>query len=291
MVTRTRGSRLNGSLLIAIGLGLLASHKGTAAEVCRYAGTTDYGGHVSVATHVAETHGISRIDVTATFVSSTMYWLGVRYLLEEVSTWRGSQLENVAANSRYLIGGHVVRQVWDDFQRGSDGLQAYRVQAKTLADFRRRHPGFLNHWDPATFGQSWLGDYPAAAPERRVDLDLKSAPLPAELRSPLAFAFYWVRWLHGSQDVPVFLPGFKAERLVEVPVESTGSALGTLWRASLHYAGLRDSPPSRAAALISSDRHLLEISFELYTTRGSGRGAITQEGCEGTPVVPTGWSQ
>jgi hypothetical protein len=289
MVTRTRRSWLNGPLLIALGLGLLGSHKGIAAEVCRYAGTTDYGGHVSVATQVAETRGITKIDVTATFVSSTMFWFGVRYLVEEVSTWRGGQLENVAANSRYLIGEHVVRQQWDDFQRGSNGLQAYRVQAKTFADFRRKHPGFLQHWDPATFGQPWLGDYPAAVPERRVDLDLRSAPLPAGLRSPLAFAFYWVRWLHGSQDVPVFLPGFKAESLVEVPIESTGSALGTVWRASLHYPALRDNPSSSAAALISPDRHLLKISFELYTARGSGQGAITQEGCEGAPVVPIGW--
>lgn len=288
MGTRTRRSRLKCSLLIALGLGSLGGHKATAAEVCRYVGTTDYGGHVSVSTQVAEMHGTTRIDVTVTFVSSTMFWFGVRYLLEEVSTWRRGQLESVAANSRYLLGEHVVRQQWDDFQRGNDGLQAYRVQAKTFADLRRKHPGFSQHWDPATFGQPWLGDYPAAAPERRVDLDLKSAPLPAGLRSPLAFAFYWVRWLHGGQDVPVFLPGFKADRLVEVPIESAGSSLGTLWRASLHYPGLRDSPSSNAAALISPDRHLLEISFELYTARGSGRGAITQEGCDGAPVVPIG---
>ncbi len=289
MVTRTRGNRFSYSLLMALGLGLLGSHQGTAAEVCRYAGVTDYGGHVSVATHVVETHGITRIDVAATFVSSTMFWFGVRYLVEEVSTWHGSQLENVAANSRYLIGEHIVRQWWDDFQRGSDGLQGYRVQAKTVADFRQKHPGFLQHWNPATFGQPWLGDYPAAAPERRADLDLKSAPLPAGLRSPLAFAFYWIRWLHGSQDVPVFLPGFKTDRLVQVPIESGWAALGTAWQASLHYPGLRERPSSSAAALVSPDQRLLKISFELYTAHGSGRGAITQEGCEGAPVVPIGW--
>ena len=103
-------------------------------------------------------------------------------------------------NSRYLIGNHIVRQQWDYFQRGADGLQAYRVQAKTLADFRRRHPGFIQHWDPATFGQPWLDDYPAVSPERRIDLDLKGAPLPSALRPPLAMAFYWVRCQNSEAD-------------------------------------------------------------------------------------------
>jgi hypothetical protein len=89
-------------------------------------------------------------------------------------------------------------------------LQAERVQAKTLSDFQRQHPGFVQHWDPATFGQPWLHDYPSAPPERRIDLDLHDTPSLSALRSPLALAFYWVRWLPQTrQDVPVFLPGFK----------------------------------------------------------------------------------
>jgi hypothetical protein len=216
-----------------------------------------------------------------------MFWLGVHYSLEEISTWRSGQLESVAVNSRYLVGEHIVRQQWDEFQRGVDGLQAHRVQAKTLADFRLRHPGFVRYWDPATFGQAWLHDYQAASPERRADLDLRGAPLPSGLRSPLAMAFYWVRWLpRGSQDVPVFLPGFKTERLVDLPVTSATSASGTLLRAPLRYPALRDSPASTATALISPDQHLLRIEFELHTLQGSGRGLIDQEGCQGRAVVP-----
>ena len=132
------------------------------------------------------------------------------YLLEELSIWRGEQLENVAVNSRYLLGHRIVRQQWDEFRRAADGMRGERVQAKTLADFRRRHPGFVQHWDPASFGQPWLRDFPSAPPERRMDLDLHASPLPPALRSPLAMAFYWVRWLpRVGQDVPVFLPGFK----------------------------------------------------------------------------------
>jgi hypothetical protein len=46
---------------------------------------------------------------------------------------------------------------------------------------------------------------------------------------------------------------------------------------------------SNATALVSPDRHLSQLAFELHTFRGSGRGIVTQQGCEGTPVVPVGW--
>ena len=193
----------------------------SAGEICRFAGTTDYAGHVAITTDVTATDDVTRVDVVATFEATTMLWAHIRYLVEEVSTWRAGELESVAVNSRYLIGDHIVRQQWDDFQRGADGLQARRVQAKSLADFRLRHPGFVQHWDPTTFGQPWLDNYQSASPERRADLDLKGSPLPPGLRSPLAMAFYWVRWLpRGGQNVPVFLPGFKGERLVDLPIVS-----------------------------------------------------------------------
>jgi hypothetical protein len=257
-----------------------------AAEVCHFTGTTDYAGHVTVTTDAAATAGVTRIDVAAAFESTTMFWLGVRYLIEEVSTWRAGHLESVAVNSRYLLGNYIVRQQWDKFERSAEGFQAHRVQAKTLADFRRRHPGFVQHWDPATFRQPWLDDYQSASPERRADLDLRGSPLPSGLRSPLAMAFYWIRWLpRGDQDVPVFLPGFKAERLVDLPITAVPSASGTVWRALLRYSALSNSPPSTATAWISPDGYLLQMAFELHTWRGSGRGLINQAGCEGVPVA------
>jgi hypothetical protein len=259
----------------------------SADEVCRFSGTTDYDGQVAVTTDVAASDGVTMVDVAVTFDSTTVFWLHVHYLIEEVSTWRAGELERVAVNSRYLLGGHIIRQQWDDFQRGSDGLEAHRVQAKTLADFRRRHPGFVQHWDPATFGQPWLHDYPFASPERRADLDLKGSPLPSELRSPLAMAFYWIRWLpRGGQDVTVFLPGFKTERLVDLRIAAASSTGGTLLRAPLHYSVLSERPVSTATARTSPDRHLLQLAFELYGSRGSARGLINQEGCEGASVAP-----
>jgi hypothetical protein len=47
-------------------------------------------------------------------------------------------------------------------------------------------------------------------------------------------AFYWVRWLPQSgQDVPIFLPGFKTDQLVDVPIAAVPSVGGQLWRAPL----------------------------------------------------------
>ena len=260
----------------------------SASEVCHYTGSTDYDGHVTVTTNVTESDGITRVDAVGAFEATTMFWLHIHYLLEEVSTWRGGELQSVAVNSRYLVGNRVVRQSWDDFHRGSDGLQAYRVQGKTLADFRRQHPKFAQHWDPETFGQPWVRDYPSASPERRPDLDLTDSPLPSGLRSPLAMAFYWVRWLpRGEQTVPVFLPGFKKDRLVDLPIAAVASPDGTVWEAPLRHSALSPRPVSVASAQISPDRHLLRLAFEVHGSRGSGRGLITGAGCDGKPVVPT----
>lgn len=239
-------------------------------------------GLLAVTTNVEAADGVTRVDVTMAFDATWMLWLRIHCLVEEISTWRAGEMERLAVNTRYLLGKHIVRQQWDAFQRSRGGLLAHRVQAKTLADFRRRHPGFVQHWDPATFGSPWLQDYQSASPERRADLDLKALPIPSGLRSPLAMAFYWIRWLpHGGQDAPIFLPGFKADQLVDVPIAAASSAGGLLWRAPLHYSALSKTPASTATAWTSSDRHLLQLAFEVHEPRGSAYGLIHQEGCEG----------
>jgi hypothetical protein len=279
---------MRGLLLTSATAMLLGTADASVAEVCRFAGTTDHAGQIAVTTDVVATDGTTRVDVAMTFESTTMIWFHLHYLIEEVSTWRAGKLETVAVNTRYLIGARIIRQQWDMFQRDRDAMRAHRVQAKTLPDFRRRHPGFVRHWDPATFGQPWLDDYPAASPERRADLDLTGAPLAWKLRSPLALAFYWVRWLPpGGQDVPVFLPGFKADKLVDLPITAAPWTGGMLWRTPLRYPALSKTPTSTAMAWTSPDGHLLQLAFDLHESRGSARGLIRQKGCQGTPVVPT----
>jgi hypothetical protein len=283
-----REQRRYGHWLIAA-ITALVCGTASADEVCRFTGNTDYAGHVLITSAVTATGDRTIVDVAATFDSSNMFLFGVRYLLEEVSIWRSGQLQDVAVNSRYLLGHRIVRQLWDEFQRDANGMQAERVAAKTLADLRRQHPGFVQHWDPATFGEPWLRDYPAALPERRTDLDLHATPFPPALRSPLALALYWVRWLHHvGHDIPVFLPGFKADRLIEVPIAPAPAAAGTAWRAVLRYPSLSERQDSTASGLVSSDHHLLRIEFELHTLYGSGRGEIALQGCDGSPVPPGG---
>jgi hypothetical protein len=213
----------------------------------------------------------------------------LHYLVEEVSTWRSGRLETVAVNTRYLIGGHIIRQRWDLFQCDRDAMRARRVQAKTLADFRRKHPSFVQHWDAATFGQPRLKDY-SAPPERCADLDLDGAS--SKLQSPLALAFYWVRWLPpGGQDVPVFLPGFKADKLVDLPITAAAWDGGTVCRAPLQYPALSQQPVSTGTAWTSSDEHVLQLAFDLHESRGSVRGLISHKVCQGALVVPPNAAQ
>ena len=42
--------------------------------------------------------------------STTMIWLRIEYLVEELSIWRAGELESVAVNSPYLVRKHVIRR-------------------------------------------------------------------------------------------------------------------------------------------------------------------------------------
>jgi hypothetical protein len=50
------------------------------------------------------------------------------------------------------------------------------------------------------------------------------------------------------------------------------------------------TPASTATAWTSSDRHLLQLAFEVHEPRGSAYGLIHQEGCEGASIKPIGQS-
>jgi hypothetical protein len=219
------------------------------------------------------------VDVTVIFDATMMVWVHIHYLVEEISTWRDGELLSVAVNNRSFTGDRTIRQQWDAFSRTATTLLAHRVQAKTLEDFRRLHPGFVQHWDRATFGEPWLQDFPAAPPERRPDLDL--SPLPNHLSTPFAMAFYGVRHLSRSvQAVTVFLPGFKTDKLVDLAITPTPLAGGIVWNVPLHTTWLSPVAASSATAWTSPDGHLKKLAFELHGSAGSGRGQIEQQDCE-----------
>ncbi len=271
----------------AVGVVLAQPYAGasSAAETCRFEGTTDYAGRVSVTTTAAASGETMRVDVAVRFEATTALWLHLHYLVEEISQWRNGALLRLDANTRYMFAGHIVRQQWDEFRSAPDGLQGYRIEGKRPAQFRRQHPRFAQHWDLASFGANWLNEFASAAPDRRPDLDLPRLPEVAAVQSPFALAFYWVRFLHpGARHEPVFLPGFKADKRADIAMESATAGDGRLWRAVLHHSYLSAAPASTAAAQISADGHLQRLSFALHGSAGSATGSLHQAGCAGRPA-------
>jgi hypothetical protein len=285
----TRGPAIRRCVCFAAAfLGAVTAH---ASEICHFAGTTDYSGRIEVTTNVNArvTDGTTTVDVIVRFMATPWPFVHILYLMQEVSTSKSDQLQSVAANSRYLVDGHIVRQTWDVFYRGTSGLEAYRVQGKTLDDFRHKYPAFVSHWAPASFGQAWVQDYRLAGAERRPDLDLPASSVGPDLRSPLALAFYWSRWIPRSgQAATVFLPGFKKDKLLDLTIGAAESSRDgqQIWQTSIRYPALSLAHASTAKARVSADRHLLQLSVSVQGGSYTGDGVIRLEGCDGTAESP-----
>ena len=178
-----------------------------------------------------------------------------------------------------------MRQIWDLFDRGTDGLEAYRLQGKSLDDLRRKYPAFVRHWEPANFGQSWIQDYRLAGAERRPDLDLAASSVGPDLRSPLALAFYWSRRIPRSgQAATVFLPGFKKDKRLDLTIGAAEPSHDgqQVWQTSIRYPALGLAHASTAKAWVSTDRHLLQPAGSVQSGSYTGDGVIGLEGCDGT---------
>jgi hypothetical protein len=268
---------------------LLAGHPVWAGETCRWTGTTSYSGRVEVEAKSAATKGETTIDVTARVAARSFGLINWQYLYQEIGIWRDGALSQIAVNHRYSVAGLVRRQQWDVFDRAPSGMIAWRAQAKTLSDFQIKHPEFVHHWSLASFGEPWLADYPSARPERRADLDLAADAIPPGLGTPLALAFHWVRWA-GPEDrtVPVFLPGFKRDKRVDIRTVSLGVEAGGLLhlRAEARYPGLSKTEVSTGDAWISADHRLVRAAFDARSDRGSAQGELRLEACMGDPSTP-----
>jgi hypothetical protein len=265
-------------------LAFLAASPTHAKEVCRYTGTADYNAKIGVVTTVERDADATTVDVDVTLTANEIMFLPISYLVEERSLWRRGVLTDLAANTRYAVGPHIVRQQWDHFERGADGLIAYRVEGKRGGEFVAKFPAFARFWAPASFGQPWLEAFASAPPQRRADLDLTGADAAGTLRTPFATAFYWVRYLpRGGGGGTVFLPGFKTYKTMNLAIAPSGASA---WRAPLHYIALSEDPPSSATAIISPESRLQRLEFELHGSAGSARGVIRAQGCEGAPVPP-----
>lgn len=280
MILRLRVPALLAALPLAA--PLLPNPAG-AAEVCRYEGTASHSGHVAVRTEASSAGGLVTVDATLALTAS-MWLFDVQYLMQETSTWRGGEVQGIAVNTRYSLDGRIKRQQWDVWARSPAGLEARRIQGKSLDDMARQHPGFAAHWPVAAFGQPWLQDWERAAPDRRPDLDLR--PAPPGVRPPLALAFYWSRWLpRAGGGVPVFLAGFKRDALAGIAFGAAAAdGGGEVWRGPLRHAALGVRPASTVAAWVSADAHLQQLAFDVHAPLGSGEGVVRALGCTGTAV-------
>ena len=241
------------------------------AEVCTYEGDASYQGHVSVRTEARTEGGLLTLRVTGRLVSSPWRLWDVEYLGDEITTWRGGVLQSIATNGRYWVNGGVNRQQWDVWTPGGAGLEASRVQAKRERDFKARYMRFAVHWPHAAFGREWLPSFATAAPERRPDLDLVHPS--AGLRTPLALAFYWARFLPpGTASVPVFLPGFKRDSLVTEALSHDGNT----WHMPLRHPALGTA--SSATAVVEGET-LRRLSVDAQETLDSGTATVTLVGC------------
>jgi hypothetical protein len=273
-----------------VAASLCAAHA-RAGEVCQYAGTSDYDGRIAVTaiTNTDAANGTTTVDVRLGFKGTPFPFVHTNYLMQEISIWKATELQTLAVNTRYHVDGHVVREIWDVFVRGSDGLNAYRLQAKTPDEFRSKHPAFVEHWYPAAFGQPWLQDYWRANPERRRDLDLPASSAVPDIRSPLALAFYWgERFPRAAHAATVFLPGFKKDKSVTLTIAPAGPPHDGAqpWVTSVRYPALDTNRPSTAEAWVSADRHLLQLTVQVKMQDRSANGVIRLEGCTDTADSP-----
>ena len=270
-------------------MAILASQAAWAGETCRYSGATSYSGKVEVETQAARVGDETTVDVAARVNARSFGLINWQYLYQEIGTWRDGELQSIGVNNRYSIAGSIIRKQWDIFRRTADGMTDYRVEANSLNDFRISHPGFVSHWDPATFGEPWLRDFAASPPARRTDLDLPRAAMPPGLGTPLLLGFFWVRWA-GQRDrtVPVFLPGFKHDARVDVRVTSLGVAANGLLhlRSSVRHPQLSETQDSIADAWISPDHRLVRVTFDARGDHGNAQGELRLEGCQGVLPAP-----
>ena len=258
------------------------------AETCRFSGTTSYDGRVAVRTETTRVDDLLTLDVTVEFTVHA--WMtDYRYLGQEITTWsvgkgQNGLLRSVAVNQRSLADGGIKRQQWDVFSRTGAGLEGYRVQAKSLADFRQRHPGFVSHWAPTGFGRPWLADYSRAGAERRPDLDLPASGV----RTPLAFAFYWSRFLPaGGGAVPLVLPSFKRDKQLSLSFGAATAGDGwRRWSTELRHPALESRPAPTAAAWVSLDHYLLQLDFDVATHWAAGHAHLRADGCLGVQIGP-----
>ena len=205
-------------------------------------------------------------------------------LSQEIGTYRDGELESVGVDHRYSVEGSIRRELWGLFDRTPDGMRGARIVSTSLADLQKKHPGFSGHWPPETFDLPWRADFGRVR-------GAPGGPGPAggadHSRFGLAVAAGVLLGAVGRRGAlaPVFLPGFKRDKRVDVRVTPLGfEPDGTLHlRSSVRYPALSETQVSTGDAWITPDHHLARVTFDARSDQGSAVGDVRLEGCEGTP--------
>jgi hypothetical protein len=256
-----------------------------AAETCRFAGDTDFAGRAEVTTTAAEANGLLRVQVDARFNGTWFAVLHIQHLLQETSTWKGGQLQSVAVNTRDMLGNRPTRQQWDIFERTPQGFLAHRIEGKNGEEFSRKFPLFAAHWMPASFGAPWEQDFWRAGAERRADLDLPASRVSPGLMTPLALAFYWLPHLErADHTVPVFLAGFKHDKVIAVDLQDSAARGGTVWQTAVRYPGLSENDPSVVTGWVGSDGRIEQLVVRVHRSGQSAQGSLRALGCSGSAL-------
>ena len=277
---------MNARLLVLL---TLLPFSAQSAETCRYKGVGDQAGRLVVETQAATANGETTLSVTAQVEGRYLGVFRFQFLHQEINVWRDGELRQIGIHHRYSVNGSVKRQQWDVFNRVPEGMQAWRAQAKTLSDLQAHHPGFVRYWPPESFGQPWLAAYGSAGAKRRADLDLPARAIPPGLGTPLAMGFYWIRWsVPDGRAAPLFLPGFKEDPRLDVPISLAGTEPDGTRRIhiTVRHPKLDPDRPSGGEAWVAPDRRLMRVAFEGFGRKGSMKGEARLEGCEGRPGTP-----
>jgi len=156
-------------------------------------------------------------------------------------------------------------------------MAGYRVQAKTLDDFKVRHPGFVRHWDPASFWAAMVaglrGRATRTARRPRSTPDRDARPTSG---TPLPLAFFWSAGRGACANHPGVSAGFKQDERADIRVVSRGrDANGLLHlHSAVRSPQLSETEASTGDAWISADHHLVRVTFDARGERGNAQGEV-----------------
>lgn len=251
------------------------------AEECVYQGTADHSGKLQVTTQTQQKNGELRLRVMLRVQASPLLWK-VDYMADEYTVWKGSELQSIAFNDRFLLNGSVKRKKWDTWSKTSGAFRGFRILAENESELQREHRAFSRHWPERMFGQHWWLDHGQSDPDRESALDLPKNAVTKGLQTPLASVFYWIRFLpRKAQKIPVFILTEKEHKRVDFQLPAPKKAGADLvWAAPIHAEKFETPQGKPARITLSSSGLLRQIDLSMRHDLGSASGSLKLVGCK-----------